>query len=58
MSASTTLLHKAVLPRATGAVHDILDLMVGLPKRHSITQMVADVVDAFWLIPNHPRERT
>ena len=31
--------------------------MVGLPNGHSVTQMVADVTDVFWLIPNRLRER-
>lgn len=45
------------LPRITDAVHDLLSLMTQLGPGEKIVQFVADIVDAFWLIPLHPEER-
>lgn len=49
--------YKSELPRVTDAVHDILALMSTLKPGEVITQLVADITDAFWLIPLHPVER-
>eukprot|EP00435_Cladocopium_sp_Y103_P055167 s446_g18.t1 len=46
--------HKAVLPRISDAVHSILSSM---SSGEEVTMLVADVTDAFWLIPLHVRER-
>ena len=48
--------YKSELPRIVDAVHDILELMSTLKPGEVITQMVADVVDAFWLAPLHQTE--
>ena len=50
--------YKSELPRIVDAVHDLLSLMSTIKPGESITQMVADITDAFWLIPLHPVERT
>ena len=48
--------YKSELPRIVDAVHDILELMSTLKPGEVIMQMVADVVDAFWLVPLHQSE--
>lgn len=48
--------YKSELPRIVDAVHDILELMSTLKPGEVIMQMVADVVDAFWLVPLHKSE--
>lgn len=48
---------KSELPRIVDAVHDLLSLMSTLKPGECMTQMVADITDAFWLIPLHPKER-
>ena len=57
VTAATQRSYKSELPRVTDAVHDLLDLMRGLRPGEEVKQMVADVVDAFWLIPLRPQER-
>ena len=57
ITAATQRTYKSELPRVSDAVHDLLDLMARLRPGEEIRQMVADVVDAFWLIPLHPNER-
>ena len=49
--------YKSELPRIVDAVHDVLSLMSTIKPGETITQMVADITDAFWLIPLHPVER-
>ena len=49
--------YKSELPRIVDAVHDVLSLMSTIKPGETITQMVADITDAFWLIPLHPAER-
>ena len=49
--------YKSELPRIVDAVHDVLSLMSTLKPGETITQMVADITDAFWLIPLHHSER-
>eukprot|EP00435_Cladocopium_sp_Y103_P074415 s25_g48.t1 len=46
--------HKAVLPGVSDAVHSIL---LSMSSGQSVTLLVADVTDAFWLIPLHVKER-
>ena len=48
---------KAVLPRATDAVQSALQMLAGVTGDANLTLFIADVVDAFWLIPLHPQER-
>ena len=49
--------YRSELPRVMDAVNDILSLMASLRPGEEIVQVVADIVDAFWLIPLHPLER-
>eukprot|EP00435_Cladocopium_sp_Y103_P022772 s4904_g5.t1 len=46
--------HKAVLPRISDAVFSLLSSM---SSGEEVTMLVADVTDAFWLIPLHQHER-
>eukprot|EP00435_Cladocopium_sp_Y103_P050142 s2443_g15.t1 len=46
--------HKAVLPRVSDAVHSLL---ASMSSGDNVTMLVADVTDAFWLIPLHFSER-
>ena len=39
------------------AIQDMLKLMANLPAGHCVRQLVADIVDALWVIPNHPKQR-
>ena len=48
--------HKAVLPRLTDAVYSALELMKGCVDSEQ-SLLVADIVDAFWLIPLRAEER-
>ena len=45
------------MPRASDAVNDGLKMADGMRRSEDIEQMVLDIVDAFWTVPNHPRER-
>ncbi len=57
VTSATERRYASELPRITDAVHDLLSLMTQLGPGESVVQFVADVVDAFWLIPLHPEER-
>jgi hypothetical protein len=41
--------HKAVLPRVTDAVQSLLRTMAR--SQEGVTMLIADITDAFWLIP-------
>ena len=49
--------HKSVLPRATDAVGSALYHMSRLRPDQQVQLFIADIVDAFWLIPLHVSER-
>ena len=49
--------HKSVLPRATDAILSVLHLMAQKQSGQDIQLFIADIVDAFWLIPLHVSER-
>ena len=49
--------HKSVLPRATDAILSVLHLMARKQSGQDIQLFIADIVDAFWLIPLHVSER-
>ena len=49
--------HKSVLPRVSDAVHSMLQLMGAAHHQESVTLFIADVSDAFWLVPLHVDER-
>ena len=57
ISAASRLSHKAMPPKATDAIGNVLDTLSDLGEDELLLQVVADVIDAFWLIPNHPSER-
>ena len=57
VTAATARRYKSELPRVTDALHDILALMSNLKPGDVLAQMIADITDAFWLIPLHPAER-
>ena len=49
--------HKSVLPRVSDAIHSILQLLGAASCNESVTLFIADVADAFWLVPLHMDER-
>ena len=49
--------HKSALPRVTDAVQSAMKLMHSCCAQESVTLFIADVADAFWLIPLHHKER-
>ena len=49
--------HKSVLPRITDAVRSALELLDTKTDDQVVTLFIADIVDAFWLIPLHFSER-
>ena len=51
ISRRTRLRHKGGLPRATDAISDILTLMDDALPEEVLEQLVMDIVDAFWIIP-------
>ena len=57
VTSATQRMFKSELPRLVDAVFDILDLMTTLEPGESVVQMIADIVDAFWLIPLHASEQ-
>ena len=46
--------HKAVLPRVSDAIQSILATMA---KGQKVTLLIADITDAFWLVPLRKQER-
>ena len=57
VTSATERRFKNELPRVTDAVSDLLHLMSSLKPGETVVQFVADVVDAFWLVPLAPCER-
>lgn len=57
VTSATERRYKSILPRIVDAVHDILSLMSTIKPGEIVTQMIADICDAFWLIPLHQTER-
>ena len=49
--------HKSVLPRVTDAVRSALKLLWHCNHDEGVTLFIADVSDAFWLIPLHKSEQ-
>eukprot|EP00435_Cladocopium_sp_Y103_P032334 s1069_g8.t1 len=57
VSKVATRTHKSVLPRVSDAIQSTLTMQSDCRQDESITLLVADVVDAFWLIPLRKEER-
>ena len=57
VSAAATRTHKSALPRVTDAAQSALELMDLKAPDQDIVLFIADIVDAFWLIPFHMSER-
>ena len=57
VTGATERRYKNELPRLTDAVSDILHLMSSIKPGETIVQFVADIVDAFWLVPLAHGER-
>ena len=57
ISAATSLKRKGVMPRVTDAIRSLLDLIADVQPGETVEQMVIDIIDAFWLVPNNPHER-
>ena len=60
VSKRTILRHKGVLPRATDAISNLLALLYDASlagNKELVEQLVMDVIDAYWLVPNKPGER-
>ena len=57
VSEYATRLHKSVLPRVTDAVQSAMKMLNSCNEDESISWFIADVSDAFWLIPLHQLER-
>ena len=57
VTASTSRRYKSVLPRATDVVWDALELQSDALPGEITTLLVADVENAFWLLPLAPSER-
>ena len=57
VTAASKKMYRAVLPRHTDMVHDILDLLSKAKPAEDIDLLVLDAVDAFWQIPLHEAER-
>lgn len=49
--------HKSALPRATDAVRSALYLLGDVRRGESLQFYIADIADAFWLVPLRPEER-
>ena len=54
---ATRRLYKSELPRMADAVYDVLALMPAASPGETVSQLVADIVDAFWLIPVNKTEQ-
>ena len=57
VTAATQRKYRSILPRLTDAVADALALASDCKPGEVIEQLIADVSDAFWLIPLAPVER-
>ena len=49
--------HKSVLPRVSDAVQSALGMLADLQPDETLTLLVVDIIDAFWLIPLRHEER-
>jgi len=49
--------HKSVLPRVSDAIQSTLTLMGDCQRDEAVTFLIADIVDAFWLVPLKKCER-
>eukprot|EP00435_Cladocopium_sp_Y103_P047858 s2395_g14.t1 len=49
--------HKSVLPRVSDAIQSTLAMQADCRDEDGVTFLIADVVDAFWLVPLHKSER-
>ena len=57
VTAASKKMYRAVLPRHTDMVHDILELLSKAQPAEDIEMLVLDAVDAFWQVPLHEAER-
>ena len=57
VSSAAARTHKSVLPRTSDAIQQALYMMSDCGSGESVTFLVADIVDAFWLIPLRYSER-
>eukprot|EP00439_Symbiodinium_sp_Y106_P072133 s436_g13.t1 len=57
VTSATSREYRSVMPRLTYAVTDALCMMSNLEEDETLEQLIADISDAFWLIPLHPKER-
>ena len=57
VTSATSREYRSVMPRLTDAVTDALCMMSNLEEDETLEQLIADISDAFWLIPLHPKER-
>ena len=57
VTSATLRRFRSILPRVTDAVSDALHLASQCKKGECVEQLIADVSDAFWLVPLEPRER-
>eukprot|EP00435_Cladocopium_sp_Y103_P060722 s646_g22.t1 len=57
VSKAATRSHKSVLPRVSDAIQSTLAMQADCKSGDTVTFLVADVVDAFWLIPLNKAER-
>ena len=57
VTGSTRRTHRLLLPRGSDVTDDNLELSHDLGADEEVEQMVLDVRNAFWLVPNKPSER-
>ena len=57
VSKVATRKHKSVLPRVSDAIQSTLQMMSDRKPEELVTFLIADVEDAFWLVPLHVLER-
>lgn len=57
VSSAASRTHKSVLPRISDAIQHTLAMLADCHQGEHVTLLVADIVDAFWLIPLKVAER-
>ena len=57
MTACTRHHYRAILPRQTDLVSDVLNLLADAKSAEEILVFVLDAVDAYWQVPLDPREK-
>ena len=57
VSKVATRTHKSVLPRVSDAIQSTLSMQSDCRDGDGVALLVADVIDAFWLVPLHKSER-